>query len=740
VRNRRKRDRPLWRTVALAAAVAAAAAVAPGAEGATRLFIVNHVSSNDVRHVAPWGGRLAIATGGGLVLADTASAAISKVLRASGALPSDNLLAVVESPSGLLWIGTADRGMARLRPDGTSLRTLTSFDGLPTDRVQAVVRSGDSLWVATSGGVALFTEAPSNGQFSLRRSDSRASTAGAIVSDDVTSLAVWGDTLWIGTGGGISTFAGGAWAARPGVSTARVQALTVARDTLWIGTKTGLLAYAGGAVSARGGTVETLSLATIGSSVLQGTVSGPTLHEPSGAATSLGTGGLVTSGIQAAAVTPTGRMLVGTNAGLASFAGGAVPWQMIPFPGPVVNGGSRIAANARGAWVSLGNAAPPGGESGNVLHYDGAAWSRLTAASTGGNLQASGLIALFASSDGRLWMGHCCSAGIGGARPRTDRWDPATDTWDIPAAYNMVDFAEAPSGRIYGVGVQLENGVYVFDGASAALLDSLTPDNTGGGLTRNNLRGVVFDTAGRGWFATADNGVDRWDGRGTDTHADDVWTHFASGFPNVQTTAIAITGSGDVWVGTRAGIARIAGGSVDAATTFAVNTQLGAVSVNALAVDAEQGVWIATADGLTRVGETGAIERFDVTDGLASSDVLALAWDGGRRVLWALTAGGVSEIHPDFSNRFSFDDGSYVYPNPATAATTVVRLGGIGGELRGEVRDLSGARLHTFRADPTATSIWDLRDAKGDPVAPGIYLVVIRQGDLSRVLRLAVTR
>jgi ligand-binding sensor domain-containing protein len=376
----------LWGGVAL---WGVAAVAAPGAGAATRLFIVNHVASNDVRHVASWGGRLAVATSGGLVLADTSTGAVTKILSAQSDLPSDNLLTAAESPSGLLWIGTADRGLARLRPDGTLRRTLTSFDGLPTDRVQAIVRAGDSMWVATSGGVALFSEQPANGQFSLRRSDSQASTAGGIVSDDVTSLAVWGDTLWVGTGAGLSSFANGAWIPRTTVTAARVQALTVARDTLWIGTKTGLLLYAGGGVAARGTALETLSLASLGSDVVRGTVAGPFAEEPSGAETFLGTGGLPTPRVQAVVRTPSARIVVGTNAGLAAFAGGATPWLALPIHGPAVNGGSRIEANGAGVWISLGNAVPSGGEIGNALHYDGATWSRISNASSTGNLQST---------------------------------------------------------------------------------------------------------------------------------------------------------------------------------------------------------------------------------------------------------------------------------------------------------------------------------------------------------------
>ena len=733
---------PIRGLAAACASLLLAAAALPGsAEGATRLFVVNHVASNDVRAAAPWGASLALATNGGLVFADSATGATSKILRQGGGLPSNNLLAVIASPGGLLWIGTADRGIARMRPDGSFLRTLTSFDGLPSDRVQAFFRTGDSIWVATSGGVALFTESSANGQIALRRSDSRASTGGALVSDDVTSFAVRSDTLWCGTNAGLSTFASGVWSARAGVASERVQALLLNRDSLWIGTKTGLRVYAGGAAVSRGLGIETLALGAVPAGVGRGTPIGPYVLSPDGAESSLGLAGLPIARVQALLATPSSRVVAGTNAGMARLVGGTTPWEPVRSAGPEWNGGSRVSAGGQNVWITLGNAVPPGIGIGGVMRYDGTSWSILTSASTGGNLQSAGAIGVLAARDGRVWVGHCCSGSFGSSRPRTDRWDPAGDVWDLPAAYNIYTFAQAPSGRVFAAGVEYENGVYLFDGTTAALLDSLTPDNTSAGLTRNNLRGISFDGAGHAWIATVDNGVDRWNGNGTDDRGDDVWTHFAgAGFPSLQSTAIAAISAGDVWVGTRGGAVRIVNDAVDLSATSRLNAAIGGAAVNDLAVDRDGGVWIATGGGLTRVSPTGVIETFGEADGLADDDVVALAWDGSREILWAVTAGGVSEIHPSGSGRAAFDDGSYVYPNPVAEANAPVRLGGIAGEVRGEIRDLAGNRLQSFRANPAAPSVWDLRDERGAIVAPGVYLVVLRQGDITRVLRVAVTR
>ncbi|HET9951929.1 MAG TPA: hypothetical protein VFS09_09060 [Candidatus Eisenbacteria bacterium] len=728
---------------ALALALGAAHALPGSAAAATRLFIVNHVASNDVRGAAPWGGSLALATGGGLVFADTSTGATTKILRAGGGLPSNNLLSIAASPSGLLWIGTADHGVARMRPDGTFLRTLTSFDGLPSDRVQAIYRSGDSLWIATSGGAALFTENASTGQLALRRSDSSASTGGALVSDDVTSFAAWNDTLWCGTNAGLSAFvlSAGAWVARTSVTSTRVQALLLERDSLWIGTQTGLRVYAGGAIASRGLAVETLALEALPWGIGRGTPAGPTLLASDGTESALPLGGLSVPRTQALLASPAARVFAATPAGLGRYDGGTVPWTAIVSAGPAMNGGVRVSARGGDVWVALGNAAPAGLSSGTILRYAGGAWSAVTGATSGGNLQLASAFGLLAASDGKLWIGHCCGGGTGPSRPRTDRWDPAADVWDLPAGYNLFAFAQAPTGRVFGVGVEYENGVYVFDAAGGALLDSLTLDNTNGGLTRNNLRDVDFDGSGRAWIATADNGVDRWNGNGTADHADDVWTHFgAVGFPSLLTTSVAAVSTGEAWVGTRGGAVRIVNDIVDFAATSRINSLIKSAAVNDVEVDGDGAVWIATGIGLARAGPSGSNEFFTIDDGLASDDVQALEWDSARGILWAVTAGGVSEIHPSPSGTASFGEGSYLYPNPATPASPIVRLGGISGEITGEIRDLAGNTIRAFEANPADSAIWDLRDDRGLVVAPGIYLVVLRQGDLTRILKVAVAR
>ncbi|HYJ32173.1 MAG TPA: hypothetical protein VE326_03045 [Candidatus Binatia bacterium] len=729
---------------ALVAAALVAAAVPGKAVAATRLYIRNHVASNDVRGLAAWQGSLVAATTGGLVTVAMPAGPLVKTIATPGGLPSNRGLCLAVSPSGDLWIGTADAGIARRSPAGRWRRALTTFDGLPSNDVQALLRSGDSVWVGTSGGVALFAETPANARVALRRSDSRASTAGALVSDDVRALAIVGDTLWAGTGGGLASFASGAWRDRSALFGGAVHALLAVGDTLWIGTDAGPRALANGVLAPvePGYAGGSLSLARFGGTIYSGSNGLGVYRRDAGAWTRISSG-LPFGSTRALAVAPDGALWAGASAGLARLDAGGGAWTPYGTEGPAVESLQKVAVRDHEAWFTPGNEIAPGLAAGFVLRTDGVSWSVVSNTSTGGALQATSVFGILAAREGDLWLGHCC--GSGAPRPRVERFDPDSNAWVYPGPTNVWSFGQAPDGLVYGAGVELENGVYVFD-PSGAVVDSLTPLNTqgsarGSGLSSNDLRAIAFDPAGVGWIATANVGVDRWDGRGTASHGDDLWDHFATGFPSAKTLAVVALDTTTAYVGTQAGLVVIAGGLLDRARMADVNNVIGAVPVQDLAHDPRGVVWIGTSAGLARYDAASrAMERFTTADGLVDDDVRGLAWDEGRGILWVATAHGVSEVHPQAAGAPGFSAAAYAYPNPATGASGAVRIGGLTGAVTGEVRDLAGNLVRNFRVDPVSSAAWDLRDASGSPAAPGVYLVTLRDGARVQTLRIAVTR
>jgi len=65
----------------------------------------------------------------------------------------DTIYALAESRDGSLWVGTDGRGVMRLA-NGKFVDTIDDADGLPTNRIRALLETADGLWVSTTAGLA----------------------------------------------------------------------------------------------------------------------------------------------------------------------------------------------------------------------------------------------------------------------------------------------------------------------------------------------------------------------------------------------------------------------------------------------------------------------------------------------------------------------------------------------------------------------------------------------------------
>ncbi len=92
------------------------------------------------------------------------------------------------------WIAT-DRGLVRVRLDGDEGVALwTRLDGLPDNRVHAVVARNDGAWAGTAGGLVWVSDSTD-----IRERKSRGIGTRLLDGIPVTALQQIGDTLWIGT-------------------------------------------------------------------------------------------------------------------------------------------------------------------------------------------------------------------------------------------------------------------------------------------------------------------------------------------------------------------------------------------------------------------------------------------------------------------------------------------------------------------------------------------------------------
>lgn len=151
------------------------------------------------------------------------------------------------------------------------------------------------------------------------------------------------------------------------------------------------------------------------------------------------------------------------------------------------------------------------------------------------------------------------------------------------------------------------------------------------GLPAEKVLAVAVD--GAVVWAGTEGGLVRLEGGDAKTYG------VAQGLPFEVVSALAVDPrSGDLWVGTLAGLARVSAGRVDAYTQL--DSGLANDVIYGLAVDGSD-LWIATAAGLNRFDQgTGAWEIFDVSNTLmhepwcyavacAEGDVYVGVWGGG---------------------------------------------------------------------------------------------------------------
>ena len=92
----------------------------------------------------------------GLVRLDRVTGRTEAIRREPGRLASNRLSRLAVDPSGRLWVGTLDAGASLLTAAGEGAGTLNVLTGLPSSTVTALEAQGDTMWIGTTEGVALW--------------------------------------------------------------------------------------------------------------------------------------------------------------------------------------------------------------------------------------------------------------------------------------------------------------------------------------------------------------------------------------------------------------------------------------------------------------------------------------------------------------------------------------------------------------------------------------------------------
>ncbi len=132
-----------------------------------------------------------------------------------------------------------------------------------------------------------------------------------------------------------------------------------------------------------------------------------------------------------------------------------------------------------------------------------------------------------------------------------------------------------------------EGGLVRFDGRSFRVWDRSNAE----GLQKNNIWTIAQDSYGYIWCGTIGGGVSRFDGVSFQTYT------IYEDLPDNQVTALAVTDSNEVWIGTHKGLARIDASGV---IKFSESDGIGPNSITYIYADGEN-TWVAYNDQLALI-------------------------------------------------------------------------------------------------------------------------------------------
>jgi len=720
---------------AAAALVAACILIGAGSGLAEDFEWKTYLDPNNPVDVVVSAGEVWLAsTTGAATVYDISDSSFTAIHRRPGRLASNSLIKVVSDADGMLWFGTSLSGVSVLDPETSQWDLLTRFEGLPSDNVLDMAVWGDSVWVGTPSGFAVF----SDGELAGRCNESVPPESRCpLESFRIQVIAPLADGAYLGTDAGVSWFDGENETplGRPWLLGA-VKDLAALDGEPWVLTSSGVHRW--DSVSSvwvdddeglpSPGAFRSLSV--IEGELYAAGPSGVYKREATNWA-------IVGSGFNAMAVAGSsdeGLWAAGII-GLYGLSGGA--WTRIPAPGPNVDDTRSVAVGREGeVWIS----GPFW-----VNRFDGENWELISASTTDYRLQQCDTHGLLVDSQNRIWFGHCCRRNLPDSclvdrltrveSPRGWRRFDAGNIWRVTEGGGAIWLA----GRYEGL-YRLQ------DGESEPVRIGASP----GRLSSNLLSSLAFEPGGGLWIGHRQEGVDFYGGAVSGDPGD--WDHIdeSDGLVSNSVRKVMLKG-GRLWVGTINGVSVVDRASMSVVRNYTVGPggiEDRIIDVSGMAVDGLGDVWVTTVvGGVYVIGGDGSVRSFNernspLTDDRASD----AAYDPFRDEIWITTTSGINRIARTSSSGQGAAAAFYVYPSPfcpegcGDTGGDPLRIGGISGAVDGEIADLTGRIMARFFDARDGDAIWDGEDASGRPAGSGLYFVIARSASGAERVAFALVR
>jgi signal transduction histidine kinase/ligand-binding sensor domain-containing protein/CheY-like chemotaxis protein len=600
-------------------------------------------------------------------------------------LRNDSIFTLYADADDTLWVGTEGGGLSRWDSNAESFVHYTEAGGAPAgfdrERVRVISRDGSgALWIGThASGVFRLDEASGRwDHFASDPSDAKS------LSDNRVRAIVEDRTgrLWIGTRDGLNLFdraAGNFTRFRTdpqnpaSISSNIVRALLEdSRGNLWIGTLGGGL----NRMDRSTGTFERFTHDENNSSSLSenrvrvifeddagrlwvGTERGINLLQEDGTFVRYGHNPLEPTSLSGDRVTTitqdrNGMIWVGV------FGKGLDRWHPLDWNfGHFRGGESGLSNDLVHAFTEDGNGTLYVGTMGgglNVINRStGTVHTMRHDPQDPASLSSDRITALLTDSRKALWVGTL-SGGLSRLSPDGAGFEHFRADDNTPGSLSsdaIMTVFEDRSGVIW-VGTY-GGGLNRFDRNTGRFTHFTYADDDPGSLSGNNVSTIVEDPSGALWVGTLGDGLNLFDPvSGQSRHFRNDESRDTS-LSSDEVLSFHLDPSGVLWIGTQGGglnrLERFEGEAGEAVfQRYTEHDGLPNDVIYGILPDARGGLWLSTIRGLARLDPvSGAIEAFDVTDGLQADEFNLGAYYRGHS--GELFFGGVNGFNAFFPDR-----------------------------------------------------------------------------------------
>ena len=695
----------------------------------------------------------------GLVYYDRAAARFSSYTREPGGLASNHLSSLAFDRSGQLWVGTLDAGVSRLAPDGT-WGLLNAFDGLPDLGVNAVRTQGDTVWIGTEKGLALYNGTEISGRLPDGVNPS------PFASDEITGIVVHGDSLWVSTGAGVyyGSIAAALTSWTPvttGLPAGRVNTLVGDGLDVWALAANRLWRAGGGDTwAAVGGLSNVYRVSDDFGHVIATSDSG--LFEWDGSAWGRINSSLLSFNAPkyeyGTTADPSGTAFAAAYGGFYEQQPGPNPWTQSFPPGPVGNNDQNLAIHGSKVYVATFDE--------GMSRYDGGNWTDWFPVSCTTNCAETFYFPIFSTGmlvdqQGLFWLG-CWGVSV----------DVMDDTQPTPAVQHLwvsnllsddrhtwlwSAAADSAGGRWFGMdtpclGCDQQHdpiGIDYYD-SSERLLANYQPGTSDSALdmANNQVRSLEYDAAtGNMWVGFGGHGVQYFK---VPSQTGDLRLTFNTITDAERLDVFSVIPHRDsIWVFNTSDLRLY---TAYGATNIGIGYSIPAGpaprdAVHPMDVARDGTVWLGTANGVRVYHPGGATEDFTAANSpLADDEVRTIRIDRATGVVWIATASGLNRFDPGYVAPPPPKLASLkvrLYPNPAPIANLLgspVRISGNAQRYQGKVYGIDGRLVRRLGAAANGDILWDGLDDNGHLVRPGLYLVRVEAGGRAATVRVTLLR